>query len=230
MAVSEFADNFMWFPDDWGTRGTANPAGETADAWFRKKKAFELLSFKFVLRQSEVDVDIDSEDSEESSDGALPDMFRTERPGKGAAPGKGATKKKPFTAGFREFQVQKSVDFASPMLYRACAEKDPLPTAFIAVRKAGGNNLLYLQYMFRKVIICEMQWESGGSAGSEAPKETLKLTCEAMGMQYVQQLAGGKAGDRIRWDWNPGNSSATLEIKDVEKAPQFMMPTQHFVS
>ena len=221
------ADNFMWFPDESGAFGKSNPEGETSDAWFAKKKAFELTSFDFTLRQSQTDEDVvgGSGSGDDDDDPVIDVRGLFDAPGNMAATGGGDTGFKP---GFREFQIEKPVDYASAMLYRACSMALSIPTAMLAVRKAGGNNLLYLQYMFRGVKICQISWKGG--SGTEAAKETLKLTCKAMGMQYVQQLAGGKAGGKIRWDWNASLNSSTLDDPKLGKAPQFLMPTQWHVS
>ena len=51
------SNNFMWFPDS--AKGgllkgnSAKPEGETADAWFSKKKALELMEFTFGLEQAD---------------------------------------------------------------------------------------------------------------------------------------------------------------------------------
>ena len=51
------ADNFLWFPEPAKggllTGKSAQPEGETTDAWFKKKKALEIKSFSFGVSQAE---------------------------------------------------------------------------------------------------------------------------------------------------------------------------------
>jgi len=45
--------------------------------------------------------------------------------------------------------ITKVVDNASTTLYQYCSTGDYIPTLNMAVRKSGGDHLLYLQYCFR---------------------------------------------------------------------------------
>src|SRR5580658_7499665 len=76
-------------------------------------------------------------------------------------------------AKFEEFQIEKFIDLASVPLYNACAAGAHFPNVVLAVRKAGGSNLVYLQYIFRQVFVTNIAWSGGG--GEEAPKETVKF-------------------------------------------------------
>src|SRR5262245_38573848 len=136
------ADNFLWFPEPAKgglLSGKANqPEGETTDTWFKKKKAFELLSLSFGVSQAE-----------------------TTGSGSGGA-GTGKAK-------FDEFTIEKAVDLASVPLFVACTVGAHYPSVMMAVRKAGGSHMLYLQYIFRQVFVTNISWSGGG--GEEAPRE-----------------------------------------------------------
>jgi len=80
----------------------------------------------------------------------------------------------------------------------------------LAVRKVGGEHLVYLQYIFRRVFATEITW-SGGS-GEEAPKEAIKFKFGAMGIQYVKQKADGTAGDKIDAAWSMVTNKPTLDV------------------
>src|SRR5580658_9013453 len=54
---------------------------------------------------------------------------------------------------FEEFNVKKSVDLGTVPLYSACAAGAHFPTVMIAIRKAGGAGLIYVQFMFRQVFV-----------------------------------------------------------------------------
>jgi type VI protein secretion system component Hcp len=165
--------------------------GETTDEWFSQRKAFELLNFSFAMTCDE----------------------STEAKG---ASGAGAGKAK-----FNAFTIDKTVDSASVPLYKACSQGTVFPTIMLAVRKAGGSSLLYLQYIFRYNQVTGITW-SGGS-GNEAPKEQMTFSFKAMGLQYIQQLADGREGNRQQWAWNTSDQGGcTLDIKGIEPAPNYL--------
>lgn len=98
-------------------------------------------------------------------------------------------------AKFQEFEIEKDVDSASVPLYKACSLGTLIPTVMLAVRKAGGSSLLYLQYIFRYVHVTGITW-SGGSGDSRA-SEKMTFSFKAMGFQYIAQAAdGGWAASR----------------------------------
>jgi type VI protein secretion system component Hcp len=172
-------------------KGGQKIQGETTDDWFSKRKAFELLSFSFTMT------------CEESTEA------------------KGATGASAGKAKFGSFTVGKTVDSASVPLYKACSMGTIFPTIMLAIRKAGGSGLLYLQYIFRYSQVTGITW-SGGS-GSEAPKETMVFSFKAMGVQYIQQQADGREGNRQQWSWNTADQGgSTLDIKGIEPAPNFL--------
>lgn len=165
--------------------------GETTDDVFAKKNAFELLSFTFTMT------------CEETTEG---------KGSSGASAGK---------AKFGQFTIEKTVDTASVPLYKACSMGTVFPTIMLAVRKAGGSHLLYLQYIFRYNQVTGITWSGG--AGSEAPKETMTFSFKAMGVQYIRQQADGREGNKQQWAWNTAEQGGcTLDIKGIEPAPSFL--------
>src|SRR5579863_668976 len=52
-------------------------------------------------------------------------------------------------AKFGTMVVDKVVDTASVPLYKACCRATIFPSIMLAVRKAGGSSLIFLQYIFR---------------------------------------------------------------------------------
>ncbi len=196
------ADNFMWFPDQ---NAEVKIEGETSDEWFRRRKAFEVESFTFTMEQ-EAEASV-------TTPGAAP----------AAAPGKSSGGGK---AKFQKFTIDKPVDLASAMLYKACSKGSPLASAMLAIRKVGGSNLLYLQYIFRDVRVVGITW-SGGS-GDRLPKEAVTLSFKAMGFQYTQQGVDGKELRKLNWSWNTAanEGSPTLDITGLGPPPSFVLPTQ----
>ena len=123
-------------------------------------------------------------------------------------------------AKFDEFSIEKFVDQSSCPLYNACTAGAHFPSVMLAVRKAGGTNLLYLQYIFRMVFVTGINW-SGGS-GEETPKETIKFKFGAMGIQYIQQLATGLEGTKMVGAWSTTTNQPKLEVPGLSAAPEYL--------
>lgn len=201
-------DNFMWDPD-----GVI--VGETTDSCFSGCKAFEVQKWRF-----KVDNGSDSNYEDEGDDDG-DKKSRRRRPKTGVISGK---------LKFNEIQVDKVVDSASTFLYKACCTEDCIPSLMMATRAAGGDALIYLQYMFRDNHVTSMEW-SGGS-GTERAQEVFTLSFKAMGMQYIQQGPGGKPLPLKRWDWNvvdnDGDGSADLDIVKGHPMPRFLLGNTKF--
>lgn len=125
---------------------------------------------------------------------------------------------------FNEFSVSKSVDLASVPLYQACAAGAHYPSVMLAIRKAGGSNLLYLQYIFRQVFVISIGWSGGG--GDEAPGEDVKFRFGALGIRYVQQLADGTEGTKMEAAWSVVENKNTLDVLGLPAAPPYLLNTQ----
>jgi type VI secretion system secreted protein Hcp len=138
--------------------------------------------------------------------------------------GSGTTGASAGKAKFEEFTVEKDVDQASSPLFVACTAGAHYPALMLVVRKSGGSNLLYIQYIFRQVFVTGINWSGGG--GEENLKETIKFKFGAMGIQYVQQLSTGGEGKKMVGMWNAVTNSPTLEVPGLGGAPQFMDGSQ----
>jgi type VI secretion system secreted protein Hcp len=198
------ADNFLWFPKPAtggllvGKAGT-QPEGETRDEWFSKPK------FKHPTAALEVlNFQFEVTQAETSGSGTG-----------GASAGK---------AKFGEFQVEKYVDQASCPLYNACTAGAHFPSVMLAIRKAGGSPLLYIQYNFRQVFVTSIAWQGGG--GEEGFKETIKFKFAAMGIQYIQQLPTGAEGTKMIGAWNTATNTPSLEVPGLVAPEEYEPATQ----
>jgi len=171
--------------------GQSDIVGETQDEMFSQRDAFEVLNFSFNMNCTE------------STDGPK---------GVGANAGK---------AKFANITIEKWIDSASPALYKACSQGAIFPNVMLGCRHAGGDPLLYLQFIFRYNQVTGITW--GGGGGSERVKETLTLTFKAMGMQYIQQKPSGQPMPGKSWLWNTADQgTASLEIKGLPPPPRFL--------
>lgn len=138
--------------------------------------------------------------------------------------GSGSTGGGAGKAKFEEFSVEKAVDLASVPLYQACTAGAHFPSVMLAIRKAGGSNLLYLQYIFEMVFVTGINWSGGG--GEEAPRETVKFKFGAMGIQYIQQKADGTEGTKMTGLWSAVTNTPTLNVPGNPAAPPFLDGSQ----
>jgi type VI secretion system secreted protein Hcp len=124
-------------------------------------------------------------------------------------------------AKFDEFTIEKFVDLASVPIYNACAAGAHFPSVQLAIRKAGGSPLLYLQYIFRMVFVTSIGWSGGG--GEESPKETIKFKFGAMGIQYIPQNPDGtqRAKDMLDASWNVISNEPSLAVNGLPGPPAY---------
>jgi type VI secretion system secreted protein Hcp len=127
-------------------------------------------------------------------------------------------------AKFAEFEITKYVDWASAPLYNACAAGAHFPTMYLAVRKAGGANQIYLQYAFRQVFVTSVNWS--GSAGDDAMRENIRFKYAAMGIQYRQQKASGELdGTPMEAFWSLATNKNDFKVPpDATGDPSFIKP------
>jgi type VI protein secretion system component Hcp len=136
--------------------------------------------------------------------------------------GSGSTGASAGKAKFEEFTVEKGVDLASVPLYVACCAGAHFPTVMLGIRKAGGSNMVYVQYVFRRVFVTGINWSGGG--GEELCKETVKFKYGAMGIQYAKQKPDGQADKPIVSLWSAVNNKPTLDVQGLGGAPPFLKP------
>jgi type VI secretion system secreted protein Hcp len=117
---------------------------------------------------------------------------------------------------FDEFSIEKFVDLASVPIFNACVAGAHFPTVHVAIRKAGGDQLNYFQIIFRQLFVTSISISGGG--GEEAAKETIKFKFNAMGVQYVRQLATGAAGTPIQAMWSIATGKPELTIPGLAAA------------
>jgi len=193
-------DNFLWFPAA-ATGGlligkATQPQGESTDNWMGMTTSYKAMEI----------IDFSFGVAQAQTSGSATG---------GASAGK---------AKFEEFSINKYVDTASVSLYNACTAGAHYPSVMLCIRKAGGSNLLYLQYCFRMVFVTGINW-TGGS-GEENCKETIKFSFAAMGVQYVRQKPDGTGDSPVQGMWNQISNNPTLNVTGLPGAPNFLTPSQ----
>jgi type VI protein secretion system component Hcp len=247
----EFGDNFMWDPDK-------AIQGESSDIYFSTLGAFEIISFEFGLMPEGMTMSQtgDGGGGGECGGGGKPNAASSPggmnagllggiklggtvskrlgggggsgagKPGAGSSPGGGGSRGKPK---FGTLTIRKYVDNASTSLYQYCSKGDIVPTLNMAVRKSGGDSLLYLQYCFRYNQVTGIGW--AGGEGAQRTTESFTLEFKAMGMQYINQTARGvNTGKPKVWLWSvetiesTGQGESTLAIGGESPAEPVFLP------
>jgi type VI secretion system secreted protein Hcp len=234
-------DNFMWDPS------TDKKAfvGETNDLYFTRLGAFEVSSFSFGMApagspvpEGESDDDSEANSKQGSSKintglmggvklgGSILKKAGGGRAGGvvgGTGGGQTGAKGKPS---FGTLTINKFVDNATTGLYEYCSKGDIIPTINLAIRKSGGDGLLYLQYVFRFNQVVGISWDGG--AGDSTPKETFTLEFKAMGLQYISQSARGiavsEAPKEWRWSVETEEGNNTLSINGEPPEDPVFLP------
>lgn len=196
------ADNFIWFPQ--AATGGLVSSGKTSAAQPKGESQDAFFSKKGAVEISEFSFGVSQTESASSGTG-----------------GSGVGKVK-----FDEFSIKKNVDTSSPLLYQACATGAHFPTVYLAMRKAGGAPLIYLEYIFRMVYVTGISWSGGG--GEELPSEEVKFKFGAMGMQYQAQDATGaatKSPGTLYGIWSVTANNTTLTCPPtLTDTPEFDQP------
>jgi type VI secretion system secreted protein Hcp len=187
------ADNFLWFPTE-ATGGLLVGKAKKPEGETTDEhfKQFKALELKTFKFGVE----------------------QAETTGSGSG-GAGAGKAK-----FGEFSVTKGVDNASAPLFTACCAGAHYPTVFLAMRKAGGSNLVYLQYCFRQVFCTKIDWSGG--AGEEAPEEEVTFKYGAMGIQYIRQKPDGTGDTPIEGMWSVVTNKPTMTVDGLSGSAAFV--------
>jgi type VI secretion system secreted protein Hcp len=123
-------------------------------------------------------------------------------------------------AKFEKIVIVKDVDQSSAPLFGGCVAGAHFPSMMIVVRKPGGSNLLYLQYVFLQVFVTKIAWSGGG--GEANPEENIEFVFGAMGMQYIQQKGDGQAGEKRIGYWSVTSNAPNMVVPAGNQAPPWM--------
>jgi type VI secretion system secreted protein Hcp len=115
-----------------------------------------------------------------------------------------------FGAGKVKFQfltIEKSVDRASPALFRACASGQHYDVVTIAIRTVGTpSGKPYLIYKFKTVFVSELNW--AGSGGDDNPAETVSFAYGVMQISYATQSPTGQLATPQLTNWSQITNTA----------------------
>jgi type VI protein secretion system component Hcp len=126
----------------------------------------------------------------------------------------------------RKFTIQKSIDYASPDLFRRCCENHHDKTegiiawAMIFFREAGDiSKNPYLTIEFRKLQVISFAWDLDPAEGGEAAGKVEKIgfKFETILINYTPQMSTGAHDVTVHGMWNFAENSVQVEpISDHE--------------
>ena len=100
------------------------------------------------------------------------------------------------------FNVMKTTDTTSPIIFQNCMQGKHWPTAFVTLNKSGGDaSLAFLKIEFKEIYCSSIQW-SGGAGGDDRPMESVSFDFGAVKFTYKQQDAKGVAAKVPAGSWN----------------------------
>jgi type VI protein secretion system component Hcp len=187
------ADNFLWFPTA-ASGGSISGAGQPAG-----ESTDSVFSTLKALELKSFDFSLENPNTVSSG-----------------TTGAGAGKAK-----FGVFSVKKDVDKASTPLFQCCACGAHFPSVCLAIRKSGGDKLIYIQYMFRMVFVTKIGWSGGG--GEENPEESIEFVYGAMGIWYLPQSPTGGAdpGGPLIQNYSVVTNKPVIDVPGLSPAPNW---------
>jgi len=123
----------------------------------------------------------------------------------GESNGTGLTKRGTVkTACIQDLSLTKFIDSSSPTLIMNTMLGTVVPTAVLAIRKAGGSQPEFLTLTMKNVSIAA--YSTGGSGGEDRLTDNVVLHFESMQGSYRKQKQDGSLDTEITWDISGGNS------------------------
>jgi len=124
-----------------------------------------------------------------------------------------------------ELVVLKHIDKASPLLYKACAQRQPIPQARLELVTGEPTRLRFYQIALSNVVVQSVNTSAAGAAGSpDSSWEQLLLTCARIDWTYtvIEPQSGLPAKyitgywDLLRSSGDTGNHTALFIVSGIQ--------------
>ena len=103
-------------------------------------------------------------------------------------------------ADFMDFNINKLMDSATPLLFKACAKGDHIKEVILELCRAGGDKLKFMEYKMEHVIISNVS--VGGSGGGDS-SESVSFNYGKITQTYTKQKrADGQGGGNVPAGWD----------------------------
>ena len=103
-------------------------------------------------------------------------------------------------AAFQDFHFVARTSKAAPKLFLACASGSHIKSALLTARRAGKEQLEFLNYKLSTVLVSAFQ--TGGSDDGE-PHDQFSLNFAKLELEYRPVSPGGKLEPPVRAAWDP---------------------------
>jgi type VI secretion system secreted protein Hcp len=100
----------------------------------------------------------------------------------------------------QDFHFNMEINKATPKLILACCGGDHIKKATLICRKAGKDQQEYLKITFSDVLVSSYQ--TGGTAGSPIPHESIALNFSKVEFEYKPQKADGTLDGPVKAGWD----------------------------
>ena len=102
-------------------------------------------------------------------------------------------------ADLQDLSIVKLLDSSTPLLFRACADGSHIKEVKLELCRAGGDKVIYMEYVLNNVIISSV---SDGGGGGE-PTESVTFNYGKIKLNYIKQKrADGSGGGNIPAGWD----------------------------
>ena len=101
----------------------------------------------------------------------------------------------------QDFHFVIEYGISSPKLFGACATGEHIADAILHIRKAGGEQQVFVEWKFTDILISSYQ--TGGSAGgSPLPTDQVSFNFTKLEMEYKPQKKDGTLDAGIKFGYN----------------------------
>ncbi len=101
---------------------------------------------------------------------------------------------------FADFNIVKTLDSATPLLFKACAKGDHIKEVILELCRAGGDKLKFMEYKMADVIISNVS--VGGSGGGDST-ESVSFNYGKIEQTYTKQKReDGTGGGNVPAGWD----------------------------
>jgi type VI secretion system secreted protein Hcp len=106
------------------------------------------------------------------------------------------------------FNISKSTDAASPLLFQSCCNGTHYAKAAVTLVRSGSRSADdFIKYEFEKIYVQSVQW-SGAIGSDDTPLESVSFAFSKVSITYTPQNPDGSKGTPLVGTWDLTRASA----------------------
>ena len=102
----------------------------------------------------------------------------------------------------QDFHFVISYGISSPKLFGACATGQHIPSGVLHIRKAGGDQQVFVEWKFTDILISSYQTGVSGHGGDVLPTDQVSFNFTKLEMEYKPQKKDGTLDAGIKFGYN----------------------------